>query len=163
MTIIHSDAQLSQSAALPNYAEIAATEEEAWGRIKLYYHRLRHPSPPLPARHPTPPAQPKSLQHKPSATAKPGYVYLIQRGASDVFKIGMTTRNPQHRLFEIANNLRISPDELHVYAQWKSENPLRLEMSIHRALESVRQSGEWFVLQPKHLAIVEAMAQGDLW
>lgn len=52
-------------------------------------------------------------------TTTPGYVYLIQAGETDLYKIGLTTRQPEERLREL--NGKQSPYPLalahYVYVQ----------------------------------------------
>lgn len=75
-----------------------------------------------------------------------GFVYFIQAGDQDLFKIGRTNGLPEDRLstLQVASPVPLS-------LQWYigTNEPKALEQALHQQFKPYRVSGEWFAITPE--------------
>ena len=71
-----------------------------------------------------------------------GYVYLIQHGSRNEFKIGMT-KNPIRREGEIKLEL---PEKINPIHYIETDDPSGVEQYWHKRFANKRKEGEWFSL-----------------
>lgn len=75
-------------------------------------------------------------------TTNPGYIYLINAENTDLYKIGLTTRNPHERLKEL--NGKQSPYNLVLTHCIKVLDVRGAERHLHKACEDYHHHNEWF-------------------
>ena len=75
-------------------------------------------------------------------TITPGYVYLIQAGETDLYKIGLTTRQPEERLREL--NGKQSPYPLTLAHYIYVEDANETESYLHEECREYHHHNEWF-------------------
>ena len=73
-----------------------------------------------------------------------GYVYLIQEGEKNTYKIGVTKNNVE--LGRLKNLQTGNSDELTVINTFKCEHYFKLEGFLHRRFNSNNKRGEFFNL-----------------
>jgi hypothetical protein len=88
------------------------------------------------------------LQDK-SPTA-PCYVYVVQAG--EFYKIGMTRGDVDKRLAQLQTG---SPRRLKLIKVIETDNPARMERTLHAMLQHKRGPGEWFKLDADDLDILK--------
>lgn len=71
------------------------------------------------------------------------YLYLIRKGGTDHYKIGIST-NPDGRLKSLQS---ANPDKLDLVAYCVHDNAYEVEQSIHEILSDKRLNCEWFELE----------------
>lgn len=90
------------------------------------------------------------------------YVYFIQAGRTNIFKIGKSN-NPQARLESLQT---ANPHKLKLLHIFKADNATAAEEAIHRLLHKKRRAGEWFQLTPAERDIilsVKMFEQRQFW
>lgn len=85
---------------------------------------------------------------------KPGYVYILDYGDGETFKIGHTVNEPEIRLNQIAALPTVMPKVELVMAVYTSTNCERLEGLLHMYFDEQHVKGEWFKLD--FVQLVEA-------
>lgn len=75
-------------------------------------------------------------------TTTPGYVYLIQAGETDLYKIGLTTRQPEERLRELNGKQSPYPLTLAHYIYVGDVN--EVERYLHEECREYHHHNEWF-------------------
>lgn len=73
-----------------------------------------------------------------------GYVYLIQEGDKDIYKIGVSKNDVE--LGRVKNLQTGNSDELNVINVFKCEHYFKLEGFLHRRFNSRHKRGEFFQL-----------------
>jgi hypothetical protein len=81
----------------------------------------------------------------------PGYVYVVGNRKHGLYKIGMTTREPDQRIAEFAPKL---PFEVKLLMVIESETPMEMEAKLHTVFSHKRVRGEWFELNDADLASI---------
>lgn len=79
--------------------------------------------------------------------SEPGYLYLIQLGDTDIFKIGIT-RDLKKRLSQLQRKSLI---DLQIIHSWHSHDYQLCEWLLHDKYSSKRVKDEWFKLTPNDL------------
>lgn len=87
----------------------------------------------------------RALDH--DSKSKIGYVYLIQHGARNEYKIGRTS-NPIRREGEIRLEL---PEKVKPIHYIETDDPAGVENYWHRRFKNKRKEGEWFSLNPNDI------------
>lgn len=82
------------------------------------------------------------------------FVYFIQEGKTDIFKIGITEKNVTNRLRSIQTG---SSKKLRIFGTIETDNQVFLENHLHFILSKHRLFGEWFRLNP--LQVLEYLRQ----
>lgn len=72
-----------------------------------------------------------------------GYVYFIKQENEDLFKIGITYKDPNARLRSMQTG---TPHKLEMFGLVSSDNPRRLEKELHKQFKDYHIRGEWFRL-----------------
>lgn len=90
------------------------------------------------------------------------YIYFIQSGRTNIYKIGKSN-DPQGRLngLQTANSIKLKL--LHIF---KADNATAAEEALHRVLHKKRMEGEWFKLTPEEkniLLSVKSFEKGQFW
>ncbi|MGI2907658.1 GIY-YIG nuclease family protein [Tolypothrix sp. VBCCA 56010] len=75
-------------------------------------------------------------------TATAGYIYLIQAGETDLYKIGLTTRQPEERLRELNGKQSPYPLTLTHYIHVGDVN--EVERYLHEECKEYHHHNEWF-------------------
>lgn len=75
-----------------------------------------------------------------------GFVYFIQAGEQNLFKIGRTSGLPDDRLASLQT---ASPFPLSLYKHVGTDIPKMLEKDLHQQFKPYRVSGEWFAITPE--------------
>lgn len=75
-----------------------------------------------------------------------GFVYFVQAGDQDLFKIGRTNGLPEERL---ATLQVASPVPLSLHRCISIGAPRDLERALHQQFKPYRVSGEWFAITPE--------------
>ena len=83
-----------------------------------------------------------------------GYVYLVQLGDQNMYKIGLTI-DPQKRIKAIGTKL---PWGLNLIVLIKAEDRFFLETQLHNKFHHKRVSGEWFALDPEDVEYIKELA-----
>ena len=78
-----------------------------------------------------------------------GYVYLIQEGDSQTYKIGVTKN--QVEIGRLKNLQTGNSDELNVVNVFKCEHYHKLETMLHNRYNGVNKRGEWFNLNDEEV------------
>lgn len=85
------------------------------------------------------------------------YVYFIhERGNLKVFKIGMTTGDPDYRRRKLQTG---NPKDLVIFAVVKVTDARNYESQLHRHFLKHRIRGEWFRISPK---MIRRVCSGDI-
>lgn len=76
-----------------------------------------------------------------------GWIYVVQ-GSENLYKIGLTVREPNKRLAEFTPKL---PFETKLILTIKSNNVVALERNLHLHFANQRVNGEWFELSAQDI------------
>lgn len=74
---------------------------------------------------------------------KKGWVYVLQAGDTDFFKIGMTTSDVKRRKYSLQAGC---PYQLNLFRVIEAEKPVWLEFIIQRILYHYHRRGDWFLI-----------------
>lgn len=75
------------------------------------------------------------------------YVYLIQQGDSDLYKIGVSKNiNKRKSSLQTANPLNLKIIDSHL-----TENSFKVESIMHKKWNLYKQKGEWFQLTQENI------------
>lgn len=117
-------------------------------------------------RWPRPKAKPKKGPRKSRLATLPvdntEYVYFIQAGRTQAFKIGKSN-DPQGRLDSLQT---ANPHKLKLVHTFKADNASTAEEELHRLLHSQRMAGEWFKvskIQQQVIVSIQRFEQGQFW
>jgi hypothetical protein len=83
--------------------------------------------------------------NQPEKKWSPGYIYIIDYGDSETFKIGYTKYHPDQRIKQISKGTVIMPMHLVLHAQTYL-NAYYIEQLLHMMLDDKHVRGEWFKL-----------------
>lgn len=89
-----------------------------------------------------------------------GYVYIIQHGDTDHYKIGHTINRPMARLRELQAG---TPIELKMYEVFYVADAMRGEVDVHHLLRKKRVRGEWFKLNQWELDQVMLLLESEVY
>ena len=90
------------------------------------------------------------------------YVYFIQAGRTQAFKIGKSD-DPQGRLDSLQT---ANPHKLKLVHTFKADNASTADEELHRLLHSQRMAGEWFnvsKVQQQVIDSIQQFEQGQFW
>lgn len=82
-----------------------------------------------------------------------GYVYLIKDTDNELYKIGVTKRNPNIRLKKLQTG---NPHKLQLISFYKTQYPYRMESILHNRYENLNVLNEWYELP---LDVVEKFSE----
>jgi len=89
---------------------------------------------------------------------RPGFIYVIQSGDTNCYKIGQTTSQPMARLRGLQTG---SPVELRMHEVYWSPDIDRDERRAHRLVWRHRVRGEWFTLTERRLLAIRQLFMKD--
>lgn len=75
-----------------------------------------------------------------------GFIYLLEGVGTGWYKIGLTTKAPDHRVGQYSPKL---PFETRIIHTFHADEPADAERDLHDAYAAFRTNGEWFTL-PAH-------------
>ena len=78
--------------------------------------------------------------------SKSGFLYFIQQGDKDIFKVGIAQHNPLKRLAQLQTG---SSDKLRLVGFVHELDVRDAEIQIHAFLKESRLEGEWFMCDPQ--------------
>ena len=82
---------------------------------------------------------------------KPGHVYLIQMGDTDLYKIGKSQSSPLRRLKELQVG---NPETLRLIETARTWDFEIMEKDLHQLFLSKRRKGEWFQLTDQDVVFI---------
>lgn len=72
-----------------------------------------------------------------------GYIYLICDRSNNLYKIGVTRKNPENRVHKLQTG---NPTQLYIVDLYEYKYPFRLEKMLHNKFKTKRILNEWFEL-----------------
>lgn len=80
--------------------------------------------------------------------SKNGYIYIIQQGKSDYYKIGYTTKEVTKRLADLQTG---NPEVLHIVSYHHVDDRRKTERILHEIAGKYHYRGEWFFIPKKEV------------
>ena len=81
-----------------------------------------------------------------------GYVYIIQNGETDIYKIGLTSGNPEDRL----NQMQVGNPELLTLAHYiECKDMGKVEDGFHSHFARTHYRGEWYRIDTEGMEYIK--------
>lgn len=133
--IVCRDCADSDAYSFVNRKYINKVKKDAWGKGLLYYKRMIEEN-----------RNPADLSSKQK-------LYLIRRGLTDVYKIGISV-DPKHRMKSIQSS---NSEKLSLVHTVKANSARELELSLHKEFDDNRLNGEWFELNESQVDFIKSL------
>lgn len=75
-------------------------------------------------------------------------IYLARQSNTDLYKIGITKKNPIERLKELQTG---NAAEFELVHQFETKHGYKMETALHAHYASKKIKGEWFLLENKEI------------